>query len=177
VNDSQLQFLRSATVEAIKANHPFAMMAAAEAALESNWGNSSLAREDFNLFGTKQHAHPIFGTVNLPTREWDDQDHNPIDGKWMVVTASWVKYPDWRASFCDRLATLERLSNAYPHYKAALDAKDPLTFVTEVSKSWSTDPRRAAKVISIYQDYLAMWGKQNPPAPPTPAAPTPASGS
>ena len=171
MNDQQKQFIRTATAEAIKANHPFAIMAACEAALESNWGNSALARQDFNLFGTKQHEHPEFGTVNLPTREWEDPDGKPIDGTWKVVIASLVKYPDWRASFCDRLATLERLAKAYPHYKAALEAKDPRTFVTEVSKTWSTDPQRAAKVISIYQDYLNSWGA----AASAPPSPTPAS--
>jgi flagellum-specific peptidoglycan hydrolase FlgJ len=133
-------------------------MAACEAALESSWGNSQLARDDFNLFGMKQHAHPVFGTMTLPTREWigkekDTQDGNP-DG-WIQVTASWVKYPDWRACFADRLATLERLSNVLPHYKAALEAPDAQTYITEVSKTWSTDPRRAEKVLSIYQEYVA----------------------
>jgi flagellum-specific peptidoglycan hydrolase FlgJ len=133
-------------------------MAACEAALESSWGNSQLARDDFNLFGMKQHAHPVFGTMTLPTREWigkekDTQDGNP-DG-WIQVTASWVKYPDWRACFADRLATLERLSNVLPHYKAALEAPDAQTYIAEVSKTWSTDPRRAEKVLSIYQEYVA----------------------
>jgi flagellum-specific peptidoglycan hydrolase FlgJ len=96
--------------------------------------------------------------MTLPTREWigkekDTQDGNP-DG-WIQVTASWVKYPDWRACFADRLATLERLSNVLPHYKAALEAPDAQTYITEVSKTWSTDPRRAEKVLSIYQEYVA----------------------
>lgn len=173
MNDLQYSFLASATAEAIKANHPFAMMAASEAALESNWGNSELARVAFNLFGMKQHSHPNpgFGTLNLPTREFEN-------GEWIVVPgADWVKYPDWRACFCDRLATLERLSNIYPHYKAALDAKDPITYVTEVSQTWSTDPQRAAKVISIYQDYLAVWKQQMTPPPSDTAPPsTPGSG-
>ena len=38
MNDLQKQFLDRATSEAVKANHPFAQMAACEAALESNWG-------------------------------------------------------------------------------------------------------------------------------------------
>jgi flagellum-specific peptidoglycan hydrolase FlgJ len=158
MNSLQRDFLDRATAEAIKANHPFAKMAACEAALESSWGNSQLARDDFNLFGMKQHSHPVYGTMTLPTREWigkekDTQDGNP-DG-WIQVTASWVKYPDWRACFADRLATLERLSNVLPHYKAALEAPDAQTYITEVSKTWSTDPRRAEKVLSIYQEYVA----------------------
>jgi len=37
MNDLQLSFLKRATDEAVRANHPFAAMAAAEAALESSW--------------------------------------------------------------------------------------------------------------------------------------------
>ena len=160
MNDTQRSFLDRAATEAVKANHPFAQMAACEAALESNWGNSELARDAFNLFGMKQHSHPIYGTMNLPTREWENgPDGHPIDGRWISVTAHWVKYPDWRSCFADRLATLERLSNAYPHYAAALKATDAKSYVTEVSKSWSTDPNRGLKVISIYDEYIA------PPAP------------
>jgi len=147
VNDAQRQFLRLATAAAVKVNHPFPEMAAAEAALESSWGNSDLAREDNNLFGMKQHAHPICGTVTLPTKEF-------LDGKWMACSANWVKYPDWSSCFADRLATLQRLSNKYPHYKAAINAPNAETFVTEVSRSWSTDPQRAQKVISVYREFL-----------------------
>lgn len=156
MNPAQLDFLARASAEAAKVNHPFPEMAACEAALESNWGNSELAREGFNLFGMKQHAHPVYGTANLPTREWvNGPDGHPIDGRWITVTASWVKYPDWASCFADRLATLQRLSNALPHYAAALNAPDAQAYITEVSKTWSTDPQRATKVWSIYQEYLS----------------------
>jgi flagellum-specific peptidoglycan hydrolase FlgJ len=149
MNDIQRQFLDQATAEAVKANHVFPQMAACEAALESTWGHSELAREANNLFGMKQHAHPIFGTMTLPT-------HEVLDGKWVPVSATWVKYPDWRACFADRLATLERLSNAYPHYKAALNAKDARSYIVEVSATWSTDQMRALKVQGVYEEYLAQ---------------------
>jgi flagellum-specific peptidoglycan hydrolase FlgJ len=150
MNQFQKQFLDRASAEANRANHPFPRMAAAEAALESNYGHSELALVGNNLFGMKQHKHAIYGTMTLPTREFEG-------GEWVVVPgAQWVKYSDWRACFADRLATLERLSNAYPHYKAALDAKDAQSYVAEVSKSWSTDPRRAEKVLSIYQEFVAV---------------------
>lgn len=145
MNDSQRSFLQRAIAEAIKANHPFPRMAACEAALESNWGNSELARDGLNLFGMKQHSHAIYGTMNLPTREF-------LNGEWKAVTSQWVKYPDWRACFADRLATLERLSNAFPHYAAALRAPDAQSYIAEVSKTWSTDPDRAAKVLAIYNE-------------------------
>jgi hypothetical protein len=45
------------------------------------------------------------------------------------------------------------LSSVYPHYKAALDAPTPEQYVEAVSRTWSTDPGRAA-VISIYHHYI-----------------------
>jgi flagellum-specific peptidoglycan hydrolase FlgJ len=149
MNSSQRDFLNRATAEAMKANCLFPEMVACEAALESNYGNSELAYYDCNLFGMKQHAHAIYGTVNLPTHEG-----TPGHPDWREISAAFVRYPDWSNCFADRLATLQRLSNVFPHYKAALDASDPLVYVTEVSKTWSTDQTRATKCISIYQDYL-----------------------
>jgi flagellum-specific peptidoglycan hydrolase FlgJ len=169
MNDLQRDFLKRAAAEAVRANHPFATLAACEAALESNWGNSQLAIGANNLFGMKQHAHPVYGTMTLPTREWlkcPDGTHS-TDGRWAELLANWVKYPDWRACFCDRLATLERLSNAYPHYAAALKAPDARTYIAEVSKTWSTDPQRAEKVLSIYQEFVAAT-----PASPVAGTPT-----
>jgi len=159
MNQNQFNFLAAATNEAIRANHPFPSMAAAEAALESNYGNSELARDANNLFGMKQHVHPIFLTMNLPTREFED-------GEWEVVPgANWVKYPDWAACFADRLSTLERLASVYPHYQAALAASDAETYIAEVSESWSTDPNRGAKCLAIYKDFL----EANPAAATEPA--------
>ncbi|HEY1800100.1 MAG TPA: glucosaminidase domain-containing protein [Terriglobales bacterium] len=155
MNPSQLNFLESAKAAAIKGNHPFPSMAACEAALESAFGESELAKDSNNLFGMKQHAHPVYGTMTLPTREF-------LLGAWKVVTSQWVKYPDWRACFADRLATLERLSNAYPHYKAALNAPDAETYIAEVSQTWATDPQRGNKVLAIYKEFLG--GNQNEPA-------------
>lgn len=149
MNNLQRLFLEAATAEAIKANHPHPRATACEAALESNYGKSELARECFNLFGMKQHRHPIYSTMNLPTNE-------VLGGQWRTVNSQWVRYPDWRACFADRLATLERLSNVYPHYKAALAAVDAETYVNQVSMNWSTDPTRGEKVLSIYRDFVGQ---------------------
>ncbi|HZC24703.1 MAG TPA: mannosyl-glycoprotein endo-beta-N-acetylglucosamidase, partial [Candidatus Binatia bacterium] len=76
-----------------------------------------------------------------------------------TIDAKWVEYPDWSACFADRKATLERLANAYPHYAAALRAPDPETYITEVSRSWSTDPARGAKCLSVFQAFEAAQGQ------------------
>jgi len=150
---AQRDFLDRATLAAQQANHPFPRMASSEAALESAYGLSGLASEDNNLFGMKQHQHSIYDTVSLPTHEFEA-------GEWVAVTANWVKYPDWASCFADRLNTLTRLSHAYPHYAAALNATDVETYVREVSQTWSTDPKRADKCLAIYQAYVSL----TPPA-------------
>ena len=136
------QFLNKATQQAEQAGHIWPVMAACEAALESGWGKSALAIEGHNLFVCRQHATPIYETIALPTREY-------ILGQYIQVNAYWVSYPTEADCFTDRMQTLRRLPI---YYGAALSATNPIDYVREVSKSWSTDPERAAKVIAIYNE-------------------------
>lgn len=148
MNNQQRQFVAQAAAAAKQSVHVFPEMAACEAALESNYGKSGLATADNNLFGMKQHMHPIYGTHVLPTKEFEN-------GQWITINASWIHYPSWSTCFFDRMRTLNRLAPAkgFEHYAAAIAAKDPETFVREVSAKWSTDPNRADKVIAIYREY------------------------
>src|SRR4029077_11811828 len=114
----QRLFISNCSLSARLVAHPFPDMAACEAALESNWGKSQLAQAGNNLFGMKQHQHPTYGTLTLPTREFQG-------GEWKVVDASFVRYPTLDDCFADRLATLTRLASVYPDYKKALEAKAP----------------------------------------------------
>jgi flagellum-specific peptidoglycan hydrolase FlgJ len=140
-------WIEDIAAQAAIAGHIFSQMAAAEAALESNFGQSRLAQEGNNLFGMKQHQHPVYGTLSLPTREF-------LTNQWQVVEADFVKYPAIVDCFVDRMATLVRLKNAYVHYKNALTASDPDIYIEEVSKSWSTDPNRAESVRAIYDEFF-----------------------
>lgn len=155
----QLQWLQEMTIQAKAAGHLFPTMAACEAALESNYGKSQLAANDNNLFGMKQHQHPLYGTVNLPTKEFVDPDGaGPQPGQWVVVDAKFVEYPDAETCFFDRMATLRRLRQVYSHYANALTAADATTYIVEVSKTWSTDPLRAAKVLGIWKQLTGATG-------------------
>lgn len=150
MNPQQKDFLYRAFQAAKAAGHIFPEMAACEAALESGYGHSQLATQDRNLFGMKQHLHPIYGTHVLPTREF-------LSDKWVTVNANWIVYPDWEMCFADRMATLRRLAPSFPHYAAALAAGSATTYVNEVSRSWSTDPERANKVLAIYDNCAGDW--------------------
>lgn len=147
---AQEQFIHRAWLEAVNAGHIWPEMAACEAALESGYGLSQLAREANNLFGMKMHLHPEHGTIALPTKEF-------LDGKWVACSANWEVYPDWKSCFQDRMSTLRRLAPKYPHYQAALNASSGSGYVFEVSKTWATDPERANKVLAIFDSITGDW--------------------
>ena len=149
---TQSEFLLCAVSSAAEAKHIFPGFAACEAALESGWGHSELAMQANNLFGQKQSHPPVAGTemIALPTREF-------LHGSWVTVQANWAKFADWGACFAARMQLLERLRSTDSHYAAALQATSGEQFVTEVSKSWSTDPQRAGKVLSIYDEHREVF--------------------
>jgi flagellum-specific peptidoglycan hydrolase FlgJ len=148
----QEDFLRKSSDAAKAAGHIFPEYAACEAALESGWGMSQLAGRANNLFGQKQ-AHPALPgteTISLPTREY-------LHGAWATVQANWIMFSGWQACFEGRMRLLGSLSHAYPHYAAALAAKSGEAFINEVSQSWSTDPQRAGKVLSIHDAHRDVF--------------------
>jgi len=158
----QDSFLRQATTAASAAGHIFPSYAACEAALESNWGQSRLAREANNLFGQKQSAPPVAGTltVALPTQEF-------LHGAWATVPAHWVCFRTTEDCFRARMALLEQARSTYSAYDRALRAPTGEQFVEEVSRVWSTDPARAAKVLAIHRQHIASlmpnFGPQSMP--------------
>lgn len=148
----QDSFLRQASAAATAAGHIFPEYAACEAALESTWGQSRLAREANNLFGQKQSATalPGSGTLELPTQEF-------LRGRWVTVAAKWVRFADQTACFRARMTLLRRLEHSYAAYGRALAATSGEVFVEEVSRAWSTDPQRAQKVLAIHRQHCASF--------------------
>jgi flagellum-specific peptidoglycan hydrolase FlgJ len=128
----------------------FPQAQACEVMVETTWLTSELGVADNNLFGMKQHAHPIYATVNLPTKEF-------LDGKWVVQDDDFVKYPTMAACFQDRTNTLRTLAPSYPHYAAALVAATPEAFLTQVSLTWSTGPTRGEECIEILHAHLSLF--------------------
>ena len=147
MNTDQRLFIQKSAAAARMVAHPFPEMAACEAALESNYGRSILAAMYFNYFGMKARKHEQYGVVTLPTQEF-------LHGEWQKVDAPFVKYPSADDCFADRINTLTRLASVYPEYKAALESTTPEDYIRHVSKTWSTDPARADKVLLIYRQYM-----------------------
>jgi flagellum-specific peptidoglycan hydrolase FlgJ len=141
------EFLKLAVQAANEAAHPWPEHAACEAALESAWGESKLAKEARNLFGEKKPKGDKYPFIKIAT-------HEVLHGLDVVVNADWPIFPDWTTSFFERMCVLRRLAPFYKHYENALCAKDGETFVREVSKSWATDPNRADKVLAIHAKHF-----------------------
>ena len=153
----QDNFLRNASAAARAAGHIYPEYAACEAALESTWGQSRLAREANNFFGQKQSpekqsvdAQSGDAAIALPTQEF-------LHGRWVTVIAHWARFTDAAACFHARMALLRRLQHSYPAYARALAATTGEAFIEEVSRAWSTDPQRAAKVLAIHRQHCASF--------------------
>lgn len=149
---AQKDFLLKALAHAQLAGHIWPEYAACEAALESAWGNSTLYRMANNVFGEKQHAQPIYDTLDLPTEEY-------VNGQWASEMAHWVKFPTLKEAFVSRMDTLRRLASSRPGYADALVAKNGEDYVLSVSRDWSTDPLRGQKVISIHRAHFDALGQ------------------
>lgn len=142
-------FFRKAYPAAVESGHIWPEFAACEAALESAWGESKLARLSCNLFGQKSG----FTTQNYPTIEIQTQEY--IKGQNVTVPAVWPAFPDWRTSFSERMNLLRKKQD----YAPALAAKSGPEFVLSVSRIWATDPERGNKVLSIWRSH---WPKDFP---------------
>jgi flagellum-specific peptidoglycan hydrolase FlgJ len=86
----------------------------------------------------------------MPTQEY-------LDGRWVTVIARWVRFADQAACFRARMALLHRLEQSYTAYARALAATTGEAFIEEVSRAWSTDPRRASKVLAIHRQHCASF--------------------
>lgn len=122
------------------------VIAAAQAALESNYGRSQLAVQANNLKGVKAGSSWPGPVLELPTREWRE-----ADGTWYTTVARWRKYPNWQAAFRDYGGLIERV---YPHaQEVAGDARAFLEALTSGALKYATDPDYTSKVWSIVKQY------------------------
>lgn len=148
---NKTEFLTAALLAATQARDVGApinpVIAAAQAALESNWGQSQLAREANNFHGVKRGSSWSGDVLELPTQEWSETRQT-----FYTTVAKWRKYRDWQHAFADYGDLIARV---YPHAAAAAD--DALKFLVELTArdypKWATDPRYTEKVWSIVEQY------------------------
>lgn len=115
----------------------------AQAALESNWGNSQLARESNNYFGIKNKAGRSY-----QTKEFQESD-------WKEVQANFKEYPSLYESILDYADLLKHGTSwddhLYDEVIAAENYQKAAYALTEAG--YATDPAYAEKLIQIIDQY------------------------
>jgi flagellar protein FlgJ len=113
----------------------------AQAALESAWGQSQLARAAHNYFGIKAHgAHPF---ITLPTRE-------VVRGQSIRTAARFARYASLEECFADRDRLL---CTSHLYADACACAHDPEAFARALAVHWATDPHYAEKLLAVWREH------------------------
>jgi len=114
----------------------------AQAAVESGWGESQLARQAKNLFGVKSTSDWTGEVLAMPTREF-------LNGSWTYQTALWRVYPDWLACMDDHARFLAQ----NPRYRAAFGLSGQ-EFARAIAKAgYATDPAYGTKLVQIIRTH------------------------
>jgi len=118
----------------------------AQAILESDWGQSTNATENNNLFGVKATAAEP-GKV-MTTQEYYDGGYHQVKRRFRVYTS-------WHASM---VAHAKRLAHGPAwdpgHYHTVIEATTYQDAARALAKSgYATDPDYAQKIINVIQKY------------------------
>lgn len=121
-----------------------AMVTVAQAALESNWGQSKLSEEANNYFGIK--AHGIHQRIQMCTHECEG-------GENIEIKAEFAKYLSMLDCFQCRDGILLRAAS----YAAAREKRgNEAAFIAEIAKHWATDPKYAGKLLAVLQEVRGL---------------------
>ena len=135
--------LAPSAVASAKATKIPASFVLAEAALESAWGNSLLAKNALNFFGVKADSSWHGRTITMRTREY-------LHGVWLTVPALWREY----ASILECMEDHAKFLLTNERYKPAFQHVDGESFATAVAKAgYATDPHYAEKIVSIIREH------------------------
>lgn len=128
--------------------HLLASIIIAQAALESDWGQSELAQKYNNLFGVKGTGT---NSVLMTTNEY-------VNGQWVMVKANFVVYSSWSAA----VEAHTQLLVDYHQYQRVVDASDYREAAMALQdEGYATDPQYAQKLIDIIQKYqLSQYDKE-----------------
>jgi flagellum-specific peptidoglycan hydrolase FlgJ len=141
---AQRAFINQIAPGAIAAQQTYGVPAAvtiAQAIDESGWGQSSLASEDYNLFGIKGTGPA--GSVALPTQE-------VYDGQTVNITADFRVYHDVAQSIDDHGKLLAESGS----YSAAMASKQsPNSFANALTGVYATDPGYGSQLIDLMRKY------------------------
>lgn len=144
----------------------------AQAALESAWGESGLAKNANALFGIKANDSWNGKTYNAKTAE-------VYDNSIISIKANFRAYDSWTESIKDHSNFLKSISR----YKKVVECTDPYECAEELQNAgYATDPSYASKIKQIIVYYRLTQYDSNRfpkneqdedlPTPPMPEPPT-----
>lgn len=118
----------------------------AQACVESDFGQSTLASKYHNLFGIK--AYGGVPQVILETQEF-------VNGKEITVKSAFRTYDSWAASIEDHTALFVNGVDWDPnHYKNILSAATYQEAAADLQKDgYATDPNYTQKIVDMIQTY------------------------
>ncbi|MBZ6526871.1 glycoside hydrolase family 73 protein [Aerococcaceae bacterium DSM 111021] len=124
-----------------------ASISMAQAALESNFGQSQLGADYNNLYGVKTDASDPDG-VDFPTLEF-------FDDEWIEITDRFKVYPSWEASMENHAILINEGTSWDPtFYHAVLDGDNYEEQAYALQESgYATDPIYAEKLIEMIEAY------------------------
>ena len=123
----------------------------AQAILESDWGESGLSKDYYNLYGMKAGAAEP--SVQLETSEF-------INGQWITIMAPFRVYNSWAESVEAHAKLLTYGVDWNPKlYEPVLKAKHYKEAAHALQKAgYATDPTYAQKIITVIETYhLAQY--------------------
>ena len=130
---------------------------AAQAILESGWGNSSLAQApNHNLFGIKDSDDWGGDTVVVPTQEY-------LNGRYITINAAFRKYSSWNDSVVDHAKFFTSTEWRKNNYRKVINATDYRIAAQELKNAgYATDPGYAGKLIRLIEAYkLYEWDEES----------------
>jgi len=123
-----------------------ALVTVAQAALESNWGQSMLSRQAHNYFGIK--AHGRHERIRMRTAEFEE-------GSRVATDAEFTRY----SSLADCIACRDAiLSHSARYAGARKTCGDETAFIREMAVHWATDPRYAEKLQAVLKEVKRILG-------------------
>lgn len=119
----------------------------AQAALESNFGNSELSRDYNNLYGVKTETDDPDG-VDFATLEF-------IDNEWIEIQDRFKVYPSWEASMESHAQLIYYGTSWDPnYYSQVLEGQDYRQQSQGLQKAgYATDPSYSDKLIELIEFY------------------------
>ncbi|WP_290032962.1 glycoside hydrolase family 73 protein [Ligilactobacillus cholophilus] len=125
--------------------HVLASVTIAQAALESDWGQSELSQKYNNLFGIKGTGT---NSAVMTTKEY-------VNGEWITTKASFVVYSSWNQSIENHTKLfVNGIDGDENHYAQVLNATDYRSAAQALQQTgYATDPDYAQKLISVIEKY------------------------